>query len=76
MHDDRLAREILYEFTAVGDVVRVSAVDAGSGVEVTVFGPATAGESALRQTARRKLDWVMAKRDKATASSVPRGLRV
>jgi len=76
MHDDRSPREILYEFTVVGDIVRVSAVDAGSGVEVTVFGPASAGEEALRRTARRKLDWVMAKRGGVAGSSAPRGLRV
>lgn len=70
------AREILYEFIPIGDVVRVSAVDAASGVEVTVFGPACAGEVALRQTARRKLVWVMAKREGEAAVPAPRGLRV
>lgn len=76
MHDSENSREILYEFTAVGDVVRVSAVDAASGLEVTVFGPAGAGEAALRQVARRKLDWAMAKRDRAPVTSASRGLRI
>lgn len=54
--------EVLFEFTAVGNSVRVSAVDPDTLVEATITGPVTAGESALRQAALRKLRYLLAKR--------------
>jgi hypothetical protein len=47
--------EILFECTRLGDSVRVAAIDPASNTEVVVFGPAAAGEAALRELARRKL---------------------
>ncbi len=33
------AREVLFEFTAVGAVMKVAAIDAATGIEVMVMGP-------------------------------------
>jgi uncharacterized protein DUF6898 len=48
-------REVYFEFTQVGPSVRVAAIDAATGVEVTVIGPATAAPSHLQQLALAKL---------------------
>ena len=40
--DDRQQREIYFEFVAIGRHVKVSAIDAATGTEVSVMGPATA----------------------------------
>ncbi len=48
-------REVLFEFTVVGSAVRVAAIDADSGLEVTVMGPANAARSDMRQLALSKL---------------------
>jgi hypothetical protein len=47
--------EILFEFTAIGRSVKVVAIHAASGVEVSVMGPASAARSDLEQLAVRKL---------------------
>ena len=48
-------REILFEFTAVGAVVKVSAIDAETGVEVSVMGPAGAAQADMQKLAASKL---------------------
>ncbi|MEI7805149.1 MAG: serine hydroxymethyltransferase [Hyphomicrobiales bacterium] len=48
-------REVYFEFTAIGGAVRVSAIDAATGIEVTVMGPAGAAQSALERVALQKL---------------------
>lgn len=53
-----MAREILFEFRQIGSSLRVAAIDAESGLEVTLVGPAGAGEAALKQLAIRKLEYV------------------
>ena len=52
-------REILYEFHRVGNFVKVSAIDAETGVEASIQGPATASETLLRINAARRLEFVM-----------------
>ena len=54
-------REIIFEFVRVGGSVKVTALDAASGVEVSIVGPASAGEASLKRLATQKLDYVMAK---------------
>ena len=49
------SREVYFEFTAVGTVVRVAAIDAATGIEVVVMGPATAAEADLKRLALGKL---------------------
>lgn len=55
------AREVLFEFRQVGAYVKVSAIDAETGLEVSIVGDASAGTARLKLTALRKLEYVMAK---------------
>jgi hypothetical protein len=54
-------REVIFEFLRLGSVVKVTAVDAASGIEASIVGDPAAGEPALKRLARRKLDYVMAR---------------
>ena len=53
--------EIIFEFQFMPHAVKVSAIDADSGTEVSIMGPRNASQSELEHTARAKLDWVMRK---------------
>jgi hypothetical protein len=48
-------REVLFEFTVIGSAVRVAALDAATGIEVTVVGPAGAARADLERLAIGKL---------------------
>jgi hypothetical protein len=48
-------REVYFEFTPVGAVVKVAAIDADTGIEVAVMGPAAASQAALERLALAKL---------------------
>lgn len=50
------AGEVYLEFYQVGNAVKVSAIDAATGVEVSIMGPKTASEAELRKVAVRKLN--------------------
>jgi len=54
--------EIFIEFVAVGNVVKVTAIDGRSGEEATIVGPAGAPREALVDAARRKLEYVLKKK--------------
>lgn len=56
-----MAREVLFEFRRIGNYVKVSAIDAESGLEVSIVGDAAAGEARLKMTAVKKLEYVLAK---------------
>ena len=45
-----------FEFTAIGAVVKVAAIDAQTGLEVTVMGPVGAPRADLQRLALRKLE--------------------
>ena len=47
--------EVYFEFTAIGAAVKVVAIDAASGVEVSVVGPASAAKADLERLALQKL---------------------
>ena len=49
-------REVLFEFTVIGPYVKVAAIDAATGVEVSVTAPAHASRADLQKLALRKLD--------------------
>ena len=51
--DDR--REVFFEFTAIGSTVKVVAIDAVTGTEVSVMGPSSAAQSDLERLALGKL---------------------
>ena len=48
-------REVYFEFIAIGAVVKVSAIDAATGTEVSVMGPASAQQADLEKLALAKL---------------------
>jgi hypothetical protein len=48
-------REVLFEFTAIGAVMKVAAIDAATGIEVTVMGPVHASRADLQKLALAKL---------------------
>jgi hypothetical protein len=47
--------EVLFEMTQVGSVMKVVAIDAATGEEATVIGPAYAAAARLRMLALAKL---------------------
>jgi len=53
--------EVLFEFRRLGNSVKVSAIDPVSNTEISIVGPLGASEVYLKQTALRKLIWVLEK---------------
>jgi hypothetical protein len=53
---------VIFEFRRVGAVVKASAIDVATGVEVSIAAPASADEATLRGAARRKLEWALRRR--------------
>jgi hypothetical protein len=51
--------EVIFEFSAIGNSVKVCAVDTATMREVSIIGPVKAGEDALKQAALRKLRYVL-----------------
>jgi hypothetical protein len=54
-------REILFEFKQIGRSVKVTAIDAKTGTEASIVGPAGGSELELKRLALAKLKYVMAK---------------
>jgi hypothetical protein len=48
-------REVFFEFIAIGTTVKVVAIDAATGTEVTVIGPVGAAQADLERLALGKL---------------------
>jgi len=48
-------REVFFEFTVIGAAVKVVAIDAATGIEVSVMGPVSAAQADLEQLAVGKL---------------------
>jgi hypothetical protein len=57
-------REVLIEFQQIGNVVKVTAVDTETMVEVSTMGPASAGEETLKRNAINKLNYVLSKKNR------------
>lgn len=55
--------DVIFEFSAIGNSVKVCAVDSRSGTEVSIVGPVNAGEVALRKNAMAKLRYVLEKKN-------------
>ena len=55
-------REVIFEFHRVGAVVKVTAVDAATGIEASIVGDPARSDAALRRLAKQKLDYVIARR--------------
>jgi hypothetical protein len=47
--------EVYFEFVAIGNVVKVTAIDSVTGTEVSAMGPTSASQADLRQLALQKL---------------------
>jgi len=54
---------IYVEFVQQGNFVKVTAIDSVTGTEASIVGPANAAQSVLAEAARRKLEYVLKKRD-------------
>lgn len=61
-------REVLFEFSAVGNSVKVCAIDPVTLVEAAIIGPVGADEPALKHAALQKLRYVLAKKRRALIS--------
>jgi hypothetical protein len=48
-------REVYFEFIAIGNAVKVTAIDSVTAIEVSVMGPANAAQADLKQLALQKL---------------------
>lgn len=57
-----MSSEVIFEFVQHGASVKVTAMDPGTLVEVSIVGPASAGQATLKATALNKLKYVLAKR--------------
>ncbi|HLB07418.1 MAG TPA: hypothetical protein VJN41_06985 [Alphaproteobacteria bacterium] len=53
---------VLVELTRIGAVVKVTAIDPETLTEVSIMGPASAGEETLKRNAVRKLEYVLAQK--------------
>ena len=48
-------RVVYFEFTAIGNTVKVTAIDSLTGIEVSAMGPVNASQADLQQLALQKL---------------------
>ena len=55
-------REVIIEFHAIGNVVKVTAMDTATLTEVTTQGPSSAGEALLKSNAIKRLEYVLKKK--------------
>lgn len=53
---------VIIEFHAIGNVVKVSAVDMATGTEVSIVGPVNHPEALLKANVLRKLKYVLEKK--------------
>lgn len=61
--DSIQGREVIIEFQSIGNLVRVSAMDTASLTEISIQGPANAGEEMLKRNALKRLEYVLKKKD-------------
>jgi hypothetical protein len=57
-------REVYFEFTVIGNAVKVTAIDSLTGIEVSTMGPASAAQADLQQLALQKLKARLKKQDR------------
>lgn len=55
-------REVLLEFHPMGTLVKVTAFDTQSMTEISIQGPKSAGEEALKRSALMRLEYVLKKK--------------
>lgn len=54
-------REVILEFHQIGQIVKVTAMDTKSLIEISIQGPVNAGESLLKTNALKRLEYVLKK---------------
>jgi hypothetical protein len=52
---DQDRHEVYFEFVAIGNAVKVTAIDSVTGTEVSAMGPASSSQADLQQLALQKL---------------------
>ena len=57
-----MAEDIIIEYHRIGASVKVSAFDPETLTEVSIVGPASAGEETLKRNVLRKLEFMLAKK--------------
>lgn len=55
-------REVIFEFRAVGNIMRVSAMDVATMTEIVVQCPVGAGDEVFKKNALRRLEYVLKKK--------------
>jgi hypothetical protein len=55
-------REVIFETTSIGNLVKISAIDTRTMTEISMQGPANTPEALLRSRALKKLEYVMRKK--------------
>ncbi|WP_041795119.1 DUF6898 family protein [Pararhodospirillum photometricum] len=56
-------REVLYEIRQSGAYMRVAAIDAETGIEAVMVGPASASLTTLQHNAARKLAFILSRNE-------------
>lgn len=60
--DSLRGREVIVEFHAIGTFVKASALDVASLTEISIQGPASAGQEVLKRNALLRLEYVLKKK--------------
>ncbi len=59
--DPLAGREVILEFHQIGQIVKVTAMDVVSLTEISIQGPANAGQEMLKRNAVKRLAYVLRK---------------
>ena len=62
MVDGLRNREVLIEFTPVGNIMRVTAMDSKSLIEIVISGPISTPQETLKRNAVKRLEYVLRKK--------------
>lgn len=62
MTEKLAGREVIFEFHAVGHIMKVSAMDVATLTEVIIQCPVTAGELTFKRNALMRLEYVLRKK--------------
>ena len=52
---EQVPREVYFEYIAIGNAVKVTAIDSVTAIEVSILGPTSASQSDLERLALQKL---------------------
>lgn len=59
--NEQKTQGVIFEFTQLGNCIKVVAIDTVTGLEVTIMGPKTASQTYLERTAHAKLRYALNK---------------